>query len=116
MRKDSHIVTAGDVPPVNYEDRPTQCGWCKSVIGEEHGADCPKRERTIVGKLVAEFVMEVPESFDEERIEYLWNGNRICATEIVHRLSSADPCLCGGFSMVREATAEDEERLPWARG
>ncbi len=112
MRRDSFIVTADDVPPVNVDiGEDTLCGWCPSVIGEEHGPECPKRKRSVVARMTIEFVTTIPEHWDEERFEFIHNGNRMCASNHIERLGEQDTCFCGHLEYVREADERDEQTM-----
>lgn len=113
MRRDSFVVTENDVPPVNKRiGRHTQCGWCKAHIGEEHENECVKRDRTVVARMTIEFVTTIPEHWDAETFEFIHNGNKMCASNHLDKLSEQDECVCGSLSYVREATERDEALLP----
>jgi hypothetical protein len=112
MRKHSFIVTDVDVPPLNHEiGKHTQCGWCNATIGQEHDADCVCRKRTVVARLTFEFVTAIPEHWDEAQFESVHNGNKMCASNHLDKLTEQDACVCGGLTYVREATERDEKLL-----
>ena len=125
MRRQAPLVTEKDVPPVNKSmGKATKCGWCKSVIGEEHKSECVTRQRSVVLRLTLEFVSTVPESWDQEALEFYHNGNTFCSSNYLDQLAKAEldnfPCFCDsppgetGLRYVREADERDEQLLPWA--
>lgn len=121
MRRPPPIVTERDVPPANHPRNPTKCGWCKSVIEQEHEPHCVIRQRSVVARLTIEFVTTIPESWDVETLERVHNGNCFCASNYLDVLveNGRDFCVCGyppetGFAYVREANEDDETLLPWA--
>lgn len=122
MNRAPLVVTEADVPPANHQaGKHTQCGWCTATIGQEHDEDCVCRERSVVARLSFEFVTTVPEAFTPQQLNFHHNGNIFCASNYLDALiaNGRDFCICDsrgelGFSYVREASAQDEETLPWA--
>lgn len=113
MRRDSFIVSESDVPPGNHSlGLHERCGWCKATIGQEHDAECVKRDRTVVARLNIEFVTTIPEHWDTEMFEFVHNGNKMCASNHLHKLTESETCVCGSLTYVREADERDEKLLP----
>jgi hypothetical protein len=114
MRRSSFIVSESDVPPLNHQlGRHTKCGWCASVIGEEHKPECVRRKRSVVVRIEVEMVTTIPEHWDVETLEFIYNGNKFCASNFIDWLKEREACICGGLSYVREADDRDEKLLPW---
>ena len=80
-----------------------------------HKPDCVCRKRTVKVKLIVEYVVDVPESWTPEDIEFHRNEASWCADNLVGELQEiADNdkiCLCSfaEFEFVSEATVEDEQ-------
>jgi len=72
------------------------------------------RNRTVVLRMVTEVVVEVPENWDVDMVEFKHNGSSWCASNILSNLESID-CICPftRFEYLREATEEDDKR--WAK-
>lgn len=103
--KDYGIRPAGDSE---------HCFYCGEPKGSIHKEDCVIRSRTVVIKMEAELVVDVPEFWDEEQINFHRNKGSWCATNVLSELERLDNrlgCLCGvlKFKYLREATEEDEE-------
>lgn len=112
MQKDDWTVGKEGIRPAGPPDR---CLYCGEPEGRTHKPTCAVRERTVVVRMVVEYVVLVTESADQEMIEFHRNNGRWCANnalvELEH-LAERVGCLCdhARFELVREATAEDEER------
>lgn len=111
MKRD--VWTVGD-----HAERPAgnpgECFYCQRKAGEQHAADCVMRRRTVVIRASVELVVDVPETWSANDIEFQRNESSMCANNLIHdlqALSERAGCLCqfADFEFVREATAEDEE-------
>ena len=93
--------------------KPDECFYCGAKVGEQHKANCVIREKTIVTRMTIDFVDSVPESWDEDLIDFHYNDSSWCATNVLHRLEERSNfhCLCdvASFEYLRDATEEDEE-------
>lgn len=90
-----------------------RCFYCTAYVGEQHDAECVCRKRTVVCEIKLTIVREVPESWDEDMINFHMNGSSWCADNIVDELekyTEGEGCLCPYFEgkYLREATEEDE--------
>lgn len=114
MKRQSHIVESNTSPV------PCKCCHCTARVGEEHDLGCVCRRRTVVIASTIEHVIDVPEDWSPEDIEFQRNESSWCANnvsrELIPVLTKArdDPdgyCLCSRYSAqyVREATEEDEK-------
>ena len=93
--------------------KPDECYYCGAKVGEQHKPNCVIREKTIVTRMTIDFVDSVPESWDEDLIDFHYNDSSWCATNVLHRLEERSNfhCLCdvASFEYLRDATEEDEE-------
>ena len=93
--------------------KPDECFYCEAKVGEQHKPNCVIREKTIVTRMTIDFVDSVPESWDEDLIDFHYNDSSWCATNVLHRLEERSNfhCLCdvASFEYLRDATEEDEE-------
>lgn len=94
--------------------KPDECYYCGAKVGEQHKSNCVIREKTIVTRMTIDFVDSVPESWDEDLIDFHYNDSSWCATNVLHRLEERSNfrCLCdvASFEYLRDATEEDEEK------
>lgn len=94
---------------------PRHCVQCCALLGEEHEPNCIFRKRTVVIKLEVEYVVDVPDSWEEDDIDFHRNESSWCSDngieEIQDMLKRTKGCLCGkcSWSYVREANERDEE-------
>lgn len=95
---------------------PTKCFYCDAVRGEVHKEGCVIRRRTVVVKFSVELVVDVPEDWDTDAIEFRYNDSSWCANNlflphVMERVDKEGRCLCdfAEAEFIREATAEDEE-------
>ncbi len=118
MRLESYPVTEEQI-----NARPSRgriCFYCSQPVGAEHKPDCAMRKRTVVIKMTLEYVVDVPEHWTKENIEFHRNDGTWCSDnalgeleELSKYLETSDKgCLCSAaeFEYLREATTEDEER------
>lgn len=74
-----------------------ECGYCTSRIGEEHKKGCVCRKKNINVKIHINMVMDVPEDWDKEQIDFHYNKGTWCSSNIIEELESLDKkigCLC----------------------
>jgi hypothetical protein len=107
-----------DWPVKNHGIRPAgepdECFYCGEKLGNEHKKDCVIRQRTIVLKLEMEIVIDVPEFWDRETVEFHYNEGSWCSSNMdiwLTRMEKHKGCLChfAEFTYLREATEDDEE-------
>jgi hypothetical protein len=111
IHPETHIVKQEDIRLAGPQDK---CLYCGSKIGELHKIDCVMRNKTVVIRATIDYVIEVPEFWDKDNIEFHRNGSSWCASNFVSELEELDKnvgCLCSfvDFEYVREATEDDEE-------
>lgn len=114
----SHIVREGDIRPARPDGT---CFYCRAALGEAHIIGCVIRSRTVVIRIELEVVVDVPDDWDSERIDFRYDGSSYCIDNLLTDLGTwADRdekrcgCSCGvaGAFYVREATPEDHATLP----
>jgi hypothetical protein len=114
IHPETFIVTADNGP--RPAGKPDECFYCQRPIGAEHEADCVMRDRTVVVRLTVEYPIRVPEHWTPEDIELHRNDSSWCIGNAVVELDSVNDqgCICGiaKVEYVREATEDDEIRLP----
>lgn len=96
-----------------------QCGYCESPLGEEHEADCVCRKRPVLIELRIRMVVDRPESWGKEDIEFQINEGSYCAGNLIHALAESDnvagewgccdSCARTEAEFIRPATDEDIE-------
>ena len=117
MKASNYEVTSDAVAPARPDGT---CYYCRAAIGTEHNEGCVMRLRTVVVEATFRFIRQVPEDWDRELIEEHRNlsghaddptddGCATCAYNTVTTLLG--PMLLRSLFFVREATAEDEEKL-----
>jgi hypothetical protein len=110
VKRESQVVLESDARPDKGND---VCCWCDGKVGEEHRPGCVCRERTVVLETTILFVATVPEDWDEEAIEFQYNGSSRCADNTIHDLvdlvdsDSGCSCCASATRFVREATEDD---------
>jgi hypothetical protein len=123
MRRTDWPVLHDSIRPAGPPDR---CFYCEARLGDQHKADCPMRQRTVVIRAAVVYTIAVPEHWDAGMIDFSRNEGSACAGQLVYELcdvhaTDQEPdepdtgrrnCLCGQvkFRYLREATPEDEER------
>lgn len=105
----THVVRSDHGPrPAGPPDR---CFYCDARLGELHADECALRTRTVVVRATVEYVIEVPEFWDEHTVEFSRNDSSWCASNIFHELEAleAGQCLCPfvSFAFVREASGDE---------
>lgn len=115
MRRSSWPVAPNDA---SMSDR-AKCRHCGAPLGAEHVADCVCRQRTVVVCMAIEYVIEVPEHWDADNIEFHRNESSWCAGNAQSELDALFEytkengdcvCLLTKYSYVREASEDDEDK------
>ncbi len=123
----NQLVTHSDTRPNSGLGKAGKCFYCTAKQGTEHDAACVCRLGSVVVRTTFEYVVDVPEFWDGDQIEFHRNESSSCAANIIQFLASrflSDddggkqsrpcPCHCTNTEYVREATAEDDAR--WGYG
>lgn len=119
MKRQFWKVIESDNRPAGPSD---QCFYCRQPHGAQHKEDCGICQRTVVVRTTIERVIEVPEYFTLENIQFLLGEGTRCSDnevqeiyDMAKRLDSAGGCSCRLITTeyVREATAEDEQANAW---
>jgi hypothetical protein len=110
MKRDNWKVDEYSIRPAGD---PNKCFYCDTPRGGEHKADCVIRSRTVVVKMTAQYVVQVPEYWDADQIEFHRNEGSWCASNGIAELEQMEGrvgCLCGSieYAYVREASAQDQ--------
>ena len=113
MKSTDWPVIAADVRPGGQQGK---CFYCQIDLGEQHKAACVLRRRTVVCKVKIDIVLEYPESWSENDINFHLNESSSCSDNIAQKIIElsdcvASGCLCGHLEAeyLREATEEDEK-------
>lgn len=105
-----------DTPPlVTLEDeRPNgkgsgHCFYCPSKIGERHSADCVRWERTVTIRMILEYPVKVPHSWDKDDIEFHRNDGTWCGDNAVQELEQLpDDFICQHAKFEYVGEGDDE--------
>lgn len=116
------IENDGGIRPAG---KPDQCFYCRQRVGQPHGPDCVMVTKRVLIRIVSDdkmitglWTLDVPHSWTSETIEFVYNENTWCASNIIGRervtwdqQDAADKlkklegngCLCGKllFKFVR---------------
>ena len=109
MKRKDWTVGQYGIRPVGKPDR---CLYCDSEIGDQHKEDCVIRSKTVVINFNIEMVVDIPEYWTKENIEFRYNEGSWCADNLINMLDRGkNNCLCPYVKaeFIREATEEDEE-------
>jgi len=95
--------------------KPDECFYCHEKLGGTHKPDCVIRQRTVVVRMTVDYVIDVPEHWTEDNIQFHRNEGSWCsdnALSELEQLSGRAGCLCSfmEFSYLREGTEKDEEK------
>ncbi len=113
MKRENWTVGAEGIRPSGDSEK---CFYCKSPVGGEHKPGCVIRSRTVVVRTIVEHVIDVPEDWHKDLIEF--TEGSMCSrayiddlTELNERISKSDHCPCEMVTReyVREADEEDEK-------
>jgi hypothetical protein len=94
MKNKKFLVTKKAMRPVSEEKR---CFYCHQPIGEYHLDDCVLIEQKATVKMIVEYEVNVPFSWDKEDVEFNRNEGTWCsdnAIEELKKLSKKEGCLC----------------------
>ena len=95
------------------------CFYCRQPIGT-HAADCVCVEKSVVLRATIEYIVAVPDFWDQDSIEFQRNDGSFCMDNDFERIAmwadrqpNPGPCTCGAthITFVRDATAEDHENM-----
>jgi len=112
MKRDNWVVGDYGIRPLGD---PNHCFYCGQRIGENHKEGCAIREKTVVLDCTIRIVMDVPEFWDVDQIEFHYNDGSWCADNLLNfiqnRNSNTGRCLCDCTTVkyVRDATNDDED-------
>lgn len=118
MKRTDWTVGEYSVRPAGKQD---ECFYCHAKVGEQHKENCVIRSRTVNVDFTIHMVIDVPESWDEEQINFHYNDGSWCASNLLsmlkYRDEVTDHCLCGivDAKYMGESTEEDEERYDCCR-
>jgi hypothetical protein len=92
-RKTDWPVTEDDVRPARPDGT---CFYCEVPLGGQHDPECVCRERQVVIDMTIRLVVEVPEAWDRENIEFKYNDSSYCLSNLMDTIEEADDrgCLC----------------------
>ena len=111
---ETEVVTLGNGP--RPAGKPDECFYCKEKVGQHHREFCVLRTRTVVVKATYEILVQVPQGWNAEDIEFHYTGSSSCANNLLNlldeqaeRLNNDGGCMCGFQDVVllREATIVD---------
>jgi hypothetical protein len=110
MRREDWRVGAHGVRPAG---RPDACFYCGSAVGDQHRQDCVIRSQTVVVRFSFDLVVDVPETWDRDNIEFKYNESSYCCDNLIEELEKTSTrvgCLCNlvEAEFIREANASDE--------
>lgn len=110
MKRNDWTVGEYSIRPAGPKDR---CFYCGAKVGEQHKKDCVIRDRTIKIRAQIDLVAKVPESWDEEKIDFYFNESSWCTGNIIPMLEERNEkkclCDCTRFFYLGEANAKDEK-------
>lgn len=105
--KDVYYVDEnGEYPVVKKDDygirpagKPDECFYCHSKVGEKHKKDCVVVCKKVKLKATIEFITDVPNDWDDEMINFKFNGSTWCVNNLIDDLhkwetNTEDDCLC----------------------
>ena len=92
------------------------CFYCNSKAGD-HADDCICVKRSVVVRMIIEYVVAVPRSWSKDQVEFHRNKGSWCADSDINDLAdSLDESKCGcissRFEFLREASQQNHLRLP----
>lgn len=110
MKRTNWPVEDFGIRPAGPSDK---CFYCGELKGAVHKEGCVIRSRTVLVKATIEYLIEIPEDWDTDQIEFHRNEGNWCSNNLINELQSledkgVDFCNHSYFEFVREATVEDE--------
>ncbi len=109
MIRNNWTVTEKSTRPAGKADR---CFYCSKKIGEQHKEDCVIRSKTVLVDFTVRVVVDIPEHWSKDDIEFKYNEGSWCADNLLDMIDrdDCDCCLCHFMTAtyVGDATKEDE--------
>ncbi|MGB8834072.1 MAG: hypothetical protein WCC95_18120 [Candidatus Sulfotelmatobacter sp.] len=108
--------------PSNWTKEPekanTHCLYCKQPA-TNHAADCHVPLRTVVVEFKTKMVIRMPQTWDENMVNFTMNESSACMSRYVDQLyeethekeNLCQICFRSEMKYLREATAEDHAEL-----
>lgn len=90
----SFAVTGNAMRPASDN---CECFYCQVPIGGTHKPDCVLVRKKVKVRMIVEYEIEVPYSWDKEQIEFHRNDGSWCsdnALEELEALGGEDACIC----------------------
>jgi hypothetical protein len=110
---------------------PHKCFYCGCSLGRQHALDCVIRQKTVVIDITVRVVVDVPEHWGPDKINFRYNESTSCADNLIPLIDRAvesmkrisederefderpdgkSGCLCEHTRVeyIREATEQDE--------
>ncbi|WP_143322725.1 hypothetical protein [Clostridium sp. HBUAS56010] len=114
MKRENWTVTETSTRPAGEPDR---CFYCGRLLGEQHKDDCVIKSKTVVVDFTVRTVLSVPESWDENQINYHYNDGTWCADNLLNELDNRNNmtqrCLCDITSAKFVKEADEKEELAY---
>lgn len=89
------IVTPDAQRPASMNGK---CFYCGQPIGEKHKSNCVLVKKKVRVRMTVEYEIDVPASWDKEKIEFHRNNGSWCSSNAIDELQSiadSGDCLCG---------------------
>ena len=112
MKRVDWTVGEYSVRPAGNSD---ECFYCHAKVGEQHKEDCVIRCRTVNVDFTIHAVMRVPESWNENDINFKFNDSSWCVSNVIEDIVRREeilnkcPCFITEAKYIGEATEEDEK-------
>lgn len=120
MKREHWIVSDYSVRPARPDGT---CFYCRAPLGTEHNIGCVIRSKSVLVDVKIRMVIEVPEDWGPDLIEFARNESSWCASNIVKDIVAQEEhmgCMCGitEITYIDEASKQDEEHLGvnWEKG
>lgn len=104
---------------VETDERPANkgsgvCFYCQQKIGTPHKYECVSLSKWVLVRMTAEIPMEMPLSWDKDRVEFKLNEGTWCADNIIDDLQGLvdkglDLCTVTEFEYIRDGKVIDAE-------
>ena len=113
IHPETHLVTPLNGPrPAGPSEA---CFYCGRSVGDEHKQGCVARRRTVVVRAMVEYVVTVPEDWDQDAIEFQRNEGSWCADNGVREIMAVfkktrRQCFCEllTYGYLREAEPHED--------
>lgn len=89
-----YIVTKNSMRPACPKE---ECFYCQQSIGEEHKEHCVLIKKKVKVRMVVEYEIDVPASWDADDIEHHRNAGSWCTDNAIEELlglSDKNGCIC----------------------